>query len=215
MGFTREQVVALLRDIDPDRVHHTQGQDHLESWDVRATLTRIFGFDGWSLEFPRPAEFVFEEACEVGPKANRRPGQKVAFKATARLTVPPVVHEGTAIGASSMGTHVRDDCYDMAIKTAESQALKRAAINLGTQLGLSLYDNGSRVDVVGPLVVAPEPSEEEIREALDTISGLPSRGAMTSYWAWARRIDLSSVPEVLEAFRQRGKELPEGSSQEA
>jgi hypothetical protein len=36
----------------------------------------------------------------------------------------------------------------MAIKTAESDALKRAAINLGTQFGLSLYNNGSMRDVV-------------------------------------------------------------------
>ena len=37
----------------------------------------------------------------------------------------------------------------MAVKTAESDALKRAAINLGTQFGLSLYNNGSLKDVVG------------------------------------------------------------------
>jgi hypothetical protein len=36
----------------------------------------------------------------------------------------------------------------MAIKTAESDALKRAAINLGTQFGLSLYNNGSLRDVI-------------------------------------------------------------------
>jgi recombination DNA repair RAD52 pathway protein len=36
----------------------------------------------------------------------------------------------------------------MAIKSAESDALKRAAINLGTQFGLSLYNNGSLRDVV-------------------------------------------------------------------
>jgi hypothetical protein len=43
----------------------------------------------------------------------------------------------------------------MAVKTAESDALKRAAINLGTQFGLSLYDNGSRNDVVGHSLVKP------------------------------------------------------------
>lgn len=36
----------------------------------------------------------------------------------------------------------------MAVKTAESDALKRAAINLGTQFGLSLYNDGSLADVV-------------------------------------------------------------------
>ena len=37
----------------------------------------------------------------------------------------------------------------MAVKTAESDALKRAAINLGTQFGLSLYADGATRDVVG------------------------------------------------------------------
>jgi hypothetical protein len=36
----------------------------------------------------------------------------------------------------------------MALKTAESDALKRAAIYLGTQFGLSLYKNGETADVV-------------------------------------------------------------------
>ena len=36
----------------------------------------------------------------------------------------------------------------MAIKTAESDALKRAASNLGDQFGLSLYNNGSSAPVV-------------------------------------------------------------------
>lgn len=39
--------------------------------------------------------------------------------------------------------------------TAESDALKRCAINLGTQFGLSLYDNGATQDVV-QMVLAPE-----------------------------------------------------------
>ena len=37
----------------------------------------------------------------------------------------------------------------MAVKTAESDAFKRAAINLGDQFGLSLYNNGSLKPVVG------------------------------------------------------------------
>lgn len=43
----------------------------------------------------------------------------------------------------------------MAIKTAESDALKRAAINLGTQFGLSLYNNGSTADIIRATLVMP------------------------------------------------------------
>jgi hypothetical protein len=47
----------------------------------------------------------------------------------------------------------------MAIKTAESDALKRAAINLGTQFGLSLYNNGSLQDVVVRTLIEPTDGE--------------------------------------------------------
>lgn len=50
--------------------------------------------------------------------------------------------------------------------TAESDALKRAATNLGTQLGLSLYKSGSTQDVVSR-VFAPDQHEiiEDLRKA--------------------------------------------------
>jgi hypothetical protein len=47
----------------------------------------------------------------------------------------------------------------MAIKTAESDAFKRAAINLGDQFGLSLYNNGSTQPVVKQTLVAPAGDE--------------------------------------------------------
>lgn len=40
------------------------------------------------------------------------------------------------------------EAHDMAVKTAESDAFKRAAINLGDNFGLSLYNNGSVAPVV-------------------------------------------------------------------
>jgi hypothetical protein len=45
------------------------------------------------------------------------------------------------------------------VKTAESDALKRAAICLGDQFGLSLYNNGSTAPVVRALITAGDASE--------------------------------------------------------
>jgi hypothetical protein len=47
----------------------------------------------------------------------------------------------------------------MAIKTAETQALKRCAINLGDQFGLSLYRNGSTAPLVRKLADGSEIAE--------------------------------------------------------
>ena len=41
----------------------------------------------------------------------------------------------------------------MAIKTAETDAFKRAAINLGDQFGLSLYNGGSTSPAVREVLV--------------------------------------------------------------
>ena len=49
----------------------------------------------------------------------------------------------------------RGDAHDNAVKTAESQALKRMAINMGTQFGLSLYRDGQIEDVVRLTLVRP------------------------------------------------------------
>ena len=53
----------------------------------------------------------------------------------------------------------RGESHDMAVKTAESDAIKRAAINLGTQFGLSLYNNGSLKDIVVMTLSSPGVSE--------------------------------------------------------
>ena len=87
----------------------------------------------------------------------------VGYKVVLRLTIHDITgrdatYTEAAVGAAHLPQ--RGEAHDMAIKTAESDALKRAAINLGTQFGLSLYNNGSLRDVVIKTLVAPEaPSE--------------------------------------------------------
>jgi recombination DNA repair RAD52 pathway protein len=119
---------------------------YLEAWDVRAHLIRIFGFGGWSATV-ESAELAFED--------NANGKWNVGYKVVLRLSIHDLGCQYTeaAVGSSTQGS--RGEAHDMAVKTAESDALKRAAINLGTQFGLSLYDNGSRNDVVGHSLVKP------------------------------------------------------------
>ena len=51
-----------------------------------------------------------------------------------------------------MPDYMIGDAHDMALKTAESGALKRAATNLGDQFGLSLYNDGSMLPLVKRVV---------------------------------------------------------------
>jgi hypothetical protein len=50
--------------------------------------------------------------------------------------------------------------------------LKRCAINLGTQFGLSLYDNGSTSDVVRVTVLKPETVEPEAEATAEQVANL-------------------------------------------
>ena len=142
------QYEQLLKPLNESRVAK-RGQagrqlSYLEAWDVKAHLIRIFGFGGWSAEV-LSADLAFEDKNEKGQ-------WNVGYKVILQLTVGDytkggsVMYTEAAVGSSTLPQ--RGEAHDMAIKTAESDALKRAAINLGTQFGLSLYNNGSLRDVV-------------------------------------------------------------------
>lgn len=49
MTLMKTQIEQLLKPINPTRIGKDgKGFSHLEAWDVRAHLTRIFGFVNWS-----------------------------------------------------------------------------------------------------------------------------------------------------------------------
>lgn len=142
----KELTALLLRPINPTRVFRKEGQSHLAAWDVRAHLIRCFGFAGWSAETVA-LELIHD--LETTTKAGK-PARKVAYRAHVRLTIHATgaAYSEWATGEATMPDFKHGDAHDFALKTAESQALKRCAMNLGSQFGLSLYDNGNMNDVV-------------------------------------------------------------------
>lgn len=167
-GLTPEQYQVLLKDLSRARVKKRKGGNgkdlsYLEAYDVKAHLIRIFGFGGWSWNV-RTAEVAFEE--KSGDRWN------VGYKVVGTLYIRSLGCEyaEAAVGSSILSS--RGEAHDMAIKTAESDALKRAAINLGTQFGLSLYNNGDTNDVVKHSLVSPignssSTSDEITTEVID------------------------------------------------
>lgn len=140
--FSARQQEILLKGLNPNRISQRKGGggralSYLEAWDVKAHLIRVFGFGGFSSDV-LTAELMFED--QVGTNWN------VGYKVILRLTVGDATYTEAAVGSASLPQ--RGEAHDMAVKTAESDALKRAAINLGDQFGLSLYNNGSTAPVV-------------------------------------------------------------------
>lgn len=160
-GLTREQYDFLTANLAGSRVAQLKGQVHLEAWDVRRHLIRLFGFGGWDFTV-----VTCEQVHERGEERQRKNSDEiytawtVVYRVVGRLTVKAgdgsvlAVYEdgatGDAVNQPSIG-----DAHDMALKTAMSQALKRCAVNLGDQFGLSLYNNGSTDAVVNRSLIAP------------------------------------------------------------
>ena len=167
-GLTSEQHEVLLKDLSAARIAKRKGGNgkelsYLEAWDVKAHLIRIFGFGGWSWNV-KTAELAFEE---------QKDGKwYIAYRVVGTLYIHCLQCEYAEAAVGSSLQSSRGEAHDMAIKTAESDALKRAAINLGTQFGLSLYNNGDRRDVVRHTLVNMDsprgtPQDDVTQEMVD------------------------------------------------
>ena len=159
MPLTDRQLDILFKPLNPKRVKQREGKfSYLETWDVLAHLGRLFGPDNWDNE--SSVELIFE--AERMHSTTGAPTGKwdVAYRGHARLIIRDpdgafvCTKEGVATGSAQ--NQARVDAHDLALKSAASDALKRAAIGLGNQLGLSLYDNGSTDSVVGSSLAHPD-----------------------------------------------------------
>jgi recombination DNA repair RAD52 pathway protein len=158
-GLSDEQIDALMSSLNPSRVaKRSQGGaqlSYLESYDVKATLIRVFGFGGFSADVIDSRILQVRETAttpgHVGKDGKDKTPQVIA-QATVRLHIPSLgaTYTETAVGHSQQWD-IGEAC-DMALKTAESDALKRAATYLGTQFGLGLYNQGSTAEVVRKIV---------------------------------------------------------------
>jgi DNA recombination protein Rad52 len=136
MAFSEKQVTELRRNLD-DAVVHTrevQGKtlSYIEGWHAIAEANRIFGFDGWNRE-------TVESKC-VQARESRGLFHAV-YLAKVRITVRAknndVIREGFGTGeadGASLGA-----AHEKALKTAETDATKRALATFGKPFGLSLY----------------------------------------------------------------------------
>ncbi|CAM3288696.1 hypothetical protein STSO111631_12360 [Stackebrandtia soli] len=150
---------------------------HLEAWDVRRYLTRIFGFGGWDFEI-RESAMVSHVAEERQKKSGGGSyvAHTVIYRVTGRLVVRDLngfrlAHWDDAATGDGPNQPSLADAHDLALKTAVSQALKRCAVNLGDQFGLSLYNNGSTDPVVLQTLAGP-PKARNTDENGDTVIGL-------------------------------------------
>jgi len=116
------------------------GLSYLEGHDVIRELNKVFDFQ-WSHRVVS-CELMFEKTVQ------NRSGKEmvlVCYKAqveisTCGLDNPYIHHDGIGTGSSQMYPSNVADAHEVAMKEAETDALKRAAMKFGDRFGLALYD---------------------------------------------------------------------------
>lgn len=172
--LTDEQIGVLMSPINSGRIasRTVSGRrlSYVEAYDIKATLIRLFGFGGFSVEVIDSKIIEVRTAGTHPDHVNNDGGPKtpqVIATSTVRLTIFAIGPDGrdavyteTAVGSNS--GHDIGDTADNAIKSAASDALKRCAIYLGSQFGLSLYNDGGRQEIV-QVIFEPEQREQLLR----------------------------------------------------
>lgn len=171
--LTEQQIDFLLRGIAKSRIGRDgKGFSHVEAWDIRRHLIRVFGFGGFDTDQQEMTLVSQIEGVSESGKNKGKPCWTVIYRATVVLVVK-CIHgvelghwHGTAAGDASNQPSLAD-AHDLAMKTADSQAFKRAAVNLGDAFGLSLYNNGSFEPVVIRSLAYMQPTAKSAPESED------------------------------------------------
>lgn len=178
MGLTRMQIERLIRGIDPSHVDKKQNLSYMAQHEVRAELTRIFGFGNWDSQV-ESMDLLWE--TEGPGKDPSKTYYRACYKAAVRLTIRD--YWGNNV-CSFVEYHAeansllpdRGEAHAMAITSVESYALRRAAIGLGDRLGLGLYNNGDVAPLVRGTLQMTDPESPLFKEPAAPQS-TPEKGA--------------------------------------
>lgn len=197
--------------IHPDNIAERQKAgttlSYLEAHHVVRELNRIFGPAGWSRQTIQ--NIKVDDRTFTGRSGEMR---EVSYVALVRITIlreghTDLVKEGTGAGSAARKTDgpQGDDLFGMAAKEAESDAMKRAAMQLGNVMGLALYDKQQRYvgetsrPIDESLVARVEAcrSREELGVLFSSLDSPARAGAIDAFRA--RRTVLDTVAKATKA----------------
>jgi DNA recombination protein Rad52 len=136
-GLAEAQIKALKGKLKAAHIktRHENGMEisYIEGWFTIAEANRIFGFDGWSRE-------TLQTSCVWQGRAGGRAACN--YVARVRISVHgegrAIIREGSGFGGGTGETP--GEAHEMALKEAETDAMKRAFMTFGNRFGLALYD---------------------------------------------------------------------------
>jgi DNA recombination protein Rad52 len=137
MSFNQGQIKELSAKLLGKHVR-TREKDgltlsYIEGWHAIAEANRIFGFDGWDRE-------TLSTTCVwKGRLAGREACSYVAqVRVRVRAGSTEIIREGSGMG-NGFGAYP-GEAHELALKEAETDAMKRALATFGNSFGLALYD---------------------------------------------------------------------------
>jgi hypothetical protein len=171
MSFAAHQIEALRGAIAPEHLRRRKLRgrplSYIEGWYAISEANRIFGFGHWDRE-------TMEARCVYarGSHGTFRAFYVAKVRITVRAGSTPVVREGHGTGDGCGAT--AGEAHELAIKTAETDATKRALVTFGSAFGLELYR--SSISSAHAIVPRQEASEPATDSHVPTISDPPPLG---------------------------------------
>ena len=168
MAFTDQQTRLLKAKLDAEHVKTREANGitlpYIEGWHAIAEANRIFGFDGWD------RRTVATNCIWTGTRAQL---YRAAYVAKVRIYVRAgdvlIVREGSGSGEGAGDTP--GQAHELGLKSAETDATKRALATFGNPFGLALYDpeqanvrkvrSAKNEDAVGPWVLHSASGSEQ------------------------------------------------------
>jgi len=197
MNLTNEQVTELLKPINPSRVSKDgKGFAHVEAWDIRRKMNQIFGIGSWSADVQQ-MQLISEREVQ-GKDGKTR--WNVIYRAQCTLRIGETFGDGASYTEWAAGDNTNPsygDAHDQAIKTAESQAFKRCAMNLGDQFGLSLYNDGSTEAVVGEVIGQEYADSDKVMGLLEMFQGVADPDGLAEVAQKIPSLELSKADKEL------------------
>lgn len=137
MALSNMQLRQLRAKLDARhiRTRKANGTDlhYVEGWHVISEANRIFGYDAWDRR---------TVATKCVSSSDNGQHHFAAYTAKVRITVRAgditIVREGSGTGEGSGATP--GQAHEIALKSAETDATKRALATFGNPFGLALYD---------------------------------------------------------------------------
>jgi recombination DNA repair RAD52 pathway protein len=182
VSLTAAQVTQLLHPINKARVvKDGKGHAHVSQQDILAHLIRVFGFGNFDIEV-LSTECVFEQPRKQAADGIPTSKFDVCYRALIRLTIRDsggneLCHYENGSTATAQN-QTRGDAHDLAYKSAISLSVKRAAIALGDQFGLSLYNKGQVSALVRGTLVTPVEPEAGADPVEDVQADVPQQLAL-------------------------------------